>query len=192
MLSKEYGIKGTPILSEIDSLCFPQSFSPDFMHMAWENIMSTVTTLWSGNYKGLDEGTQKYHIEKAAWKEAGSCGAATSLTIPLMYGPWILDISEKGSYMMANMWSFWTQFLVPILLQDLFKDPKCYEHFIHLVYLFGVCLQCEILTVVIGVHQQNVCELISTYLLFSAYSHFSPFFLTFLQAKDHTFFLTYL
>ena len=144
MLSKEYGIKGTSILSEIDSLCFPQSFPPDFMHVAWENTMTTLTTLWSGNYKGLDEGKRKYRIEKAAWKEVGSRGEAASSTIPSTYGPWILNISEKGSYMTADMWSFWTQFLAPILPQDSFGDPKCYEHFIDLIYLFGICLQHEI------------------------------------------------
>ena len=71
-LLKEFGIKGRSTLSEIDSLVFPQSFPPDFMHVAWENITPTLTTLWSGDYKGLDEGTHKYRIDKAAWKEVGS------------------------------------------------------------------------------------------------------------------------
>ena len=55
-LLKEFGVKGRSILSEIDSLCFPQSFPLDFMHIAWENVMKTLVTLWSGDYKGLDEG----------------------------------------------------------------------------------------------------------------------------------------
>jgi hypothetical protein len=140
-LSKEFGIKGRSILSEIDSLSFPQSFPFDFMHVAWENVMKTLVTLWSGDYKGLDEGDRNYRINKAAWKEVGIRGAASSSTIPSTFGPRIPNIFEKGSYMSADMWSFWTQFLAPVLLRDSFEEPECYEHFIDLVYLFGLCLR---------------------------------------------------
>ena len=143
-LSKEYGVKGRSILSEIDSLSFPQSFPLDFMHIAWENVTKTLTTLWSGDYKGLDEGDHKYRIKKATWKEVGTRGAAASSTIPSTFGPRIPNIFEKGSYMSADMWSFWMQFLAPVILRDSFEEPECYEHFIDLVYLFGLCLQREI------------------------------------------------
>jgi len=144
MLSKEFGIKGRSILSEIDSLSFPQSLPPDLMHVAWENIMPALETLWSGDYKGLDEGNRKYRIDKSAWKEVGARGAAASSTIPSTFGPRIPNIFEKGSYMTADMTSFWTQFLAPVLLRDSFKDRECYEHFINLVYLFNLCLQRDI------------------------------------------------
>ena len=140
-LSKEFGIKGRSILSDIDSLSFPQSFPFDFMHVAWENIIKTLVTLWTDDYKGLDEGSRKYRIDKAAWKEIGTRGVAASSTIPSTFGPQIPNIFEKGSYMSADMWSFWVQFLAPVLLQRSFKDPECYEHFIDLVNLFNLCLQ---------------------------------------------------
>lgn len=105
----------------------------------------------------------KYHIEKAAWKEVGSCGEAASSTIPSTYGPWIPNISEKGSYMTADMWSFWTQFLAPILLRDLFRDLKCYEHFIDLTYLFGICLQREISATEIDILQSGFIDWIKGY-----------------------------
>jgi len=146
MLSKEFGIKGRSILSEIDSLSFPQSFPFDFMHVAWENVMNTLITLWSGDYKGLDEGGHKYRINKAVWKEVGARGAASSATIPSTFGPQIPNIFEKGSFMSADMWSFWTQFLAPVLLRDSFEEPECYEHFVDLVYLFSLCLQRNIST----------------------------------------------
>lgn len=103
--------------------------------------MKTLVTLWSGDYKGLDKGSHKYHIEKAAWKAISARGAATSSTIPSTFGPHIPDVFEKGSYMTADMWSFWTQSLAPVLLRGAFKDPECYDHFIDLVYLFSLCLQ---------------------------------------------------
>lgn len=144
MFSKEFGIKGRSILSELDSMSFPQSFPPDFMHIAWENVTNTLVTLWSGDYKGLDEGNHKYHINKAAWKEVGARGAASSANIPSTFGPQIPNIFEKGSFMTADMWSFWVQFLAPVFLRDSFEKPECYEHFIDLVYLFGLCLQRDI------------------------------------------------
>jgi len=143
-LSKEFGVKGRSILSEVDSLSFPQSFPIDFMHVAWENLMKTLVTLWSGDYKGLGEGTRKYHLENATWKEVGARSGASSSTIPSAFGPHIPNVSEKGSYMSADMWSFWTQFLAPVLWRDSFKDPECYDHLIDLVYLFDLCLRREI------------------------------------------------
>ena len=162
-LSKEFGIKGRSILSEIDSLSFPQSFPFDYMHVAWENIMGTLTTLWSGDYKGLDEGVRRYHIDKAAWKEVGTRGAATSLTIPSTFGPRIPNIFEKGSFMSADMWSFWTRFLAPVLLRDSFQDPECYEHFIDLVYLLSLCLQHEISAAEVDVIKSGFIDWIEGY-----------------------------
>ena len=143
-LSREFGVKGRSILSEIDSVCFPQSFPFDFMHVAWENVMKTLVTLWTGDYKNLGEGDRKYRIDKTAWKEVGARGAAASSTIPSAFGPRIPNVSEKGSYMSADMWSFWTRYLAPVLLRDSFKDPECYEHLIDLVHLFDLCLRRDI------------------------------------------------
>ena len=53
--------------------------------------------------------------------------------------------------MSADMWSFWTQFLVLVLLWDSFKESECYDHFINLIYLFGLCLWHNISAVDVGV-----------------------------------------
>jgi len=50
-IARETGIKGTPLLSTLDSLAFPQSFPLDFMHIAWENVVKTLIGLWTGKYK---------------------------------------------------------------------------------------------------------------------------------------------
>jgi hypothetical protein len=41
-LAKAYGIKGTPFLSALGSLRFPQSFPYDFMHLIWENLIPNL------------------------------------------------------------------------------------------------------------------------------------------------------
>ena len=38
-LAKEYGVKGVPILSFIQSVQLPWSFPYDFMHLIFENVM---------------------------------------------------------------------------------------------------------------------------------------------------------
>ena len=115
-IAKETGIKGTPLLSTLDSLAFPQSFPLDFMHIVWENVIKTLVGLWTGDYKKIDEGKECYQISASAWKTIGADGAASGSTIPSAYSPRIPDISKKGSYLSADMWSFWTLYLAPVLL----------------------------------------------------------------------------
>ena len=64
--------------------------------------MRTLVTLWSGDYKGLDEGSHKYRIDKATWKEVGARGAASNSTIPSGFGPRIPNIFEKGSRLICG------------------------------------------------------------------------------------------
>jgi hypothetical protein len=58
-LLKAHGIKGVSLLSNIKSLFFPLSFPYDFMHLIWENVILNVISLWTGKFKGLDEGNQE-------------------------------------------------------------------------------------------------------------------------------------
>jgi len=143
-IAKETGIKGTPILSTLDSVSFPQSFPPDFMHIAWENVTRSLIGLWTGDYKGIGEGKESYRIDASVWKEIGANGAASGSTIPSVYSPRIPDVSNKGSYLSADMWSFWMLYLAPVLLQNHFKKPEYFTHFIKLVHLFHICIQFEV------------------------------------------------
>ncbi|KAG8988522.1 hypothetical protein FRB90_002697, partial [Tulasnella sp. 427] len=61
------GVKGMPVLAELSSLRFPQSFPYDFMHAVWENIIKTLANLWCGDYKKLDDGKEEYSFSKSVW-----------------------------------------------------------------------------------------------------------------------------
>jgi len=141
-IAKETGIKGTPILSTLDSVALPQSFPLDFMHIIWENFIKILIRLWTGDYKGICE--ERYRIDASTWKAIGASGMASGPTIPSTYSPWIPDVSKKGSYLSADMWSFWTLYLAPVLLRNCFKKPKYFTHFIELVHLLCICMQFEI------------------------------------------------
>jgi len=143
-IAKETGIKGTPLLSTLDSVTFPHSFPHDIMHIAWENVGKTLVGLWTGDYKGIDEGRECYQIDAVPWRGIGADGLSSMSTIPSAYSPHIPDVSKKGSYLSADMWSFWIQYLAPVLLRNQFKKPEYFTHFIELVRLLRICLQFEI------------------------------------------------
>ena len=117
-IARETRIKGTPLLSTLDPVAFPQSFPLDFMHIAWENVIKTLVGLWTGNYKGIGEGRESYRINSGSWKAIGVDGAASGSTIPSAFSPCIPDVSKTGSYLTADMWSFWTLCLTPTLLRN--------------------------------------------------------------------------
>ncbi|KAF7332811.1 hypothetical protein MSAN_02432300 [Mycena sanguinolenta] len=143
-LATKYGVKGVPLLSYVPSLSFPHSFPYDFMHLIWENLIKNLILLWTGDFKGLDEGTGEYQLAKAVWEAIGSRTASSSNTIPSAYGSRVPNISKDRPNVSAEMWSFWTLYLAPVLLRRRFKNRKYYIHFIELVRLLNICIQFEI------------------------------------------------
>jgi hypothetical protein len=143
-LAKAYGINGLSILFYVPSITFPVSFPYDFMHLIWENLMPNLVMLWTGSFKGLDEGSHCYGLPKTIWDAIGEATADSGRHIPSAYGTRPLNLAKDRSYFSAEMWSFWTTYLGPILLQRRFQRAKYYNHFIHLVRLLNLCLQFEI------------------------------------------------
>jgi len=145
-LAKRYGIKGVPMLSYLTSLSFPVSFPYDFMHLIWENLVKNLILFWTGEFKGLDEGWGEYVVADAIWEAVGAATHASGTTIPSAYGARVPNIMTDRSYVSAEMWSFWTLYLGPVLLRGRFQDAKYYRHFIWLVRLLTICLQFNIST----------------------------------------------
>jgi hypothetical protein len=143
-LAKQYGIKGVPILSYLHSLFFPSSFPYDFMHLIWENLIKNLVRFWTGEFKRLDSGTESYQLSNAIWEAIGDATATSGSTIPSAYGSRVPNIARQRSNFTAEMWSFWTLYLGPVLLQRRFQRPKYYTHFVALVRLLNICLQFEI------------------------------------------------
>jgi len=144
VLAKTYGIKGKSVLSDIDSIQFPTSLPYDFMHLIWENVVPTLVHLWTGDFKGIDEGKEEYQIDPKQWKQIGSETAASAKTIPSSFGPHLPNIADSLSNISADMWSFWVLFIGPVVLQNHFRHPKYFKHFVSLVSLINTCLQRKI------------------------------------------------
>jgi hypothetical protein len=143
-LSIAYGIKGSSIFSYLPSISFPLSFPYDFMHLIWENVVKNLVLLWTGRYKGLDQGAEQYELSKAIWEAIGEATGASIPSIPSAYGCRTPDIAKHSGYYSADMWSFWTTYIGPVVLRRRFQHPKYYSHFIQLVRLLRICLQFEI------------------------------------------------
>jgi len=144
ILSRKYGIKGVPILAELKSLSFPLSFPYDFMHLIWENCIDNLILLWTGKFKGLDEGCEQYELDSSVWDAIGAASATSGSTIPSAFGARPPNFMTQKSACSAETWSFWTLFLGPILLRKRFRKRKYYDHFIGFVKLINMCLQFEI------------------------------------------------
>ncbi|KIK53729.1 hypothetical protein GYMLUDRAFT_63600 [Collybiopsis luxurians FD-317 M1] len=129
-LAIEYGIKGTSVLSVLPSLSFPTSFPYDFMHLIFENILKTLVLLWTGDFKGLDEGTGSYHFMPKVWEAIGTAMAA--------YG------TDDKQATTADSWSFWLLHLSSILLESKFQSNIYYQHFLDLSVIIEKCMQFEI------------------------------------------------
>jgi hypothetical protein len=143
-LAKLYGIKGMSILFHLPSIQFPNSFPYDFMHLVWENLIPNLVLWWTKGFKALDQGSETYEISKHVWEAIGEATAASGSNIPSAYGVCVTNIAKDRSYYSAEMWSFWTLYLGPVLLWGRFQRQKYFAHFVRLVHLLNICLQFEI------------------------------------------------
>ncbi|KZT63404.1 hypothetical protein DAEQUDRAFT_719469 [Daedalea quercina L-15889] len=143
-LAKLYGIKGVPLLSCLSSLTFPDSFPYDFMHLVWENVLKNLVSLWTGEYKGLDSGTEDYVLDPDVWKAIGEATASAGSTIPSVYGPRPPNVQADRTACTADSWSFWALYIAPVVLRGRFRQEKYYNHFIRLIKILHTCLQFEL------------------------------------------------
>lgn len=141
ILSKQTGIKGIPVLSYLRSLTFPSSFPADFMHVIFENIIPMLLDLWTGNYKGFDDGEEDYLLPGSVFHAIGEAVASSGNTVPSSFGCKTPNPETERSHFTAEAWSMWAMLLAPILLRRRFMNQKFYVHFIKLIWLINVCLK---------------------------------------------------
>jgi hypothetical protein len=139
-LAMRYGIKGVPLLSLVGTVNLPLSFPLDFMHLIFENLVPNLVAHYTGNFKGLDAGTEDYIIPAHIWSEICEIGSASGDTTPSQFGARMPNLERERSHMTAEAWSFWVMFIAPIVLRGRFKKPRYYIHFMKLVRLIHLCL----------------------------------------------------
>jgi hypothetical protein len=143
-LATQYGIKRVPLLSLIPSLEFLTSFPYDFMHLVWEGVIPNLLLLWTGDFKGLDEGNGSYHLAPTVFDAIGNAAAACGDFIPASFSCRVPNPAKDRSYFTAESWSFWALYIGPILLRGRFRRQIYYTHFVKLVQMLHLCLQFNI------------------------------------------------
>jgi len=56
------------------------------MHLIFENVIKNLVLLWTGKFKGLDEGNGSYEFHPKVWEAIGAATAASGSSIPLAFG----------------------------------------------------------------------------------------------------------
>ncbi|EJD41962.1 hypothetical protein AURDEDRAFT_68127 [Auricularia subglabra TFB-10046 SS5] len=143
-LGKDSGIKGLPILATLPTIRLDRSFPVEFMHLVWLNLIPNLTLLYTGKFKGLDEGKEDYVIAENIWDEIGRITAASGATIPSAFGARVPNLAKDRTYMIAETWCIWALFIAPTVLRGRFREERYYTHFMQLVELLRRCLQLEV------------------------------------------------
>jgi hypothetical protein len=143
-LATKYGIKGLPLLTCLTSLSFPLSFSYNFMHFIWSNLIVNLIHLWTAEFKGLDHNDQDYVLMPTIWQAIGEATYNAGKTIPAAFGSRVPNIASEKVHMIAETYSIWTLYIAPTLLKSRFRHQQYYNHFIRLVELLMVCFEFKI------------------------------------------------
>jgi len=104
-LATMYDVKGIPLLSSLASLSFPASFSYDFMHLIWTNLIPNPIPMWTGNPKDPDHQDEGYLLLKSAWEAIEAAMAAAGDTIPAAFGARLPNLTLDTFHVSAEMCS---------------------------------------------------------------------------------------
>ncbi|KAK1221658.1 hypothetical protein PQX77_015527 [Marasmius sp. AFHP31] len=171
-LAKQHGIKSSSILMQLPSLSFPSSFPYDFIYLIFENVMQNLVLLWTGAFKGLDEGSGSYHLDPSVWEAIGKATAAAGSSIPSCLGARPPNVADDKQAMTADRWSFWLLYIGPVLVEDKFTGDQYYKHFLKFSTLVRLCLEFEYEEGQVEVTWEGFVEWVEEYK--ELYYHFSP------------------
>jgi hypothetical protein len=146
VLAKDYGITHVTILDRIPSLRRPDSYPHEFMHLFLINHGPNLVLLWTGGYDGIDDaGSENYLIPARDWAEIGRETYSASRTIPSAFIRPLPNIATSRKLYNAEAWSFWFQYLGPIVLHGRLAE-KYYTHYMEFVQILKTLLALTVTT----------------------------------------------
>ncbi|KAF8596715.1 hypothetical protein BDV93DRAFT_480008, partial [Ceratobasidium sp. AG-I] len=110
------------------------------MHMVWINLIPQLASLWTGTFKGLDDGTESYQLHPDLWETLGDICDGSGATIPSAFGCRVPHLSKRSQFI-AESWCLWATQLAPNLLRRRFLKPTYYVHFVQLIKLMKECME---------------------------------------------------
>jgi len=116
-LATKYGIKGLLLLSSLTSLSFPVSFSYNFMHLIWTNLIPNLICFWTGKFKDISHHDEGYILAPMVWEAIGEVTANTEKTISAAFSFRVPNIASEKAQMTAKTHSIWMLYITPPLLK---------------------------------------------------------------------------
>jgi hypothetical protein len=128
------GINSRSIFASLKSIDMASSTPYDIMHLLFENLVPNLIKLWTGKFKGLDQGTGDYQLSGNDWTTIGRLTGKAARTIPSAFVGTLPNIAEDGNLYKAEAYSFWFQYIAPVVLHG--RLPELYYRYVpHLIYL---------------------------------------------------------
>ena len=117
-ISRLHGLRCEPTLTRVNSLDYSLCAPWEWMHLFLENIVPTLIKLWTGQFKGIDEGKEQYEIAPHIREQIGAETAASTATLPAAFVRKLPNIADGAgvSNMTAESWGFWIMFIAPAVL----------------------------------------------------------------------------
>ncbi|KAJ7131578.1 hypothetical protein C8R43DRAFT_1089908 [Mycena crocata] len=159
-LAKYHGIKGLPALRRVGSMDRARSNPWDCMHLFFENDIPNLYKLWSGNFKGLDTGSEDYEISEDVWAKIWQETADAMQHIP---SDFCRSLAGGPGKFTAEAWCFWFVYMAPGLLKGRFSNPKYHEHACEFSEIIKSCLLFSIKHVEIDWLEERIITWVETY-----------------------------
>jgi hypothetical protein len=121
-IAKDSGIKGRSVFAGLMSIDLATCFPYDIMHLLFENLVPNMVRHWIGAFKGLDQGTGTYQVSKVQWDAIGRLTSQATRTIPSSFVGTLPDIAQDRNLFKAEAYSFWIQYIAPILMRGILPD----------------------------------------------------------------------
>jgi hypothetical protein len=122
-LAQEYGLNSRSIFTYLRSIDLAMCAPYDAMHLLFENLVPNMIRHWTGHFKGLNQGSGSYQLTQEQWDKIGKLTETAAHTVPSFFVGTLPNIAQDGNLYKAEAYSFWFQYLAPILLHSRLREP---------------------------------------------------------------------
>ncbi|KAG8737100.1 hypothetical protein FRC12_017271 [Ceratobasidium sp. 428] len=160
--AQELGINSRPIFASLKSIDLANCAPYDAMHLLFENLIPNMILHWIGKFKAVDQGRGHYKLDTPVWERIGELTEACAKTIPSAFVGTIPDIADQRHLFKAEGYSFWAQYIAPILLKDRLS-PVYYNHFLLMREIIIRCVQYNITVAEVNELEEMVNRWVAEY-----------------------------
>lgn len=145
-LEQYHGIKQRPALRRVNALDYARSCPWEWLHLFAENLVPNMLDIWTGRFKGQDEGSGEYLIDAESWSQIGQETEEAVKDIPSSFVRALGNIAMDRAGYTAESYAFWFMYLAPHLLLGRFRNMQYYDHAMGLVDIMKTTLQFSLTT----------------------------------------------